>query len=90
MSEKQQKTAVFDLADATAYEKWRKEKLANVSAQRNESIVTLADMANPQRTELSQIVESCRATNLSIYQSQGPILPDTLEKFCARLGLKTM
>lgn len=85
-----QKTAVFDLADDAAYKIWRAEKLANYSAKRNESIVTLADMANPQSHEVSQIVESCRQSNMVIYQTDAPILPDTLEKFCAGLGLKTM
>jgi len=94
---KQQKTKVFDLADNVAYEDWRHEKLSNYSMQRNESpnslsgsIVTLADMANPQDDEISKIIDTCRKTNLAIYDSTQPILPETLEKFCQRLGLKTM
>lgn len=89
-TEKHWKTAVFDLADNAAYQIWRTEKLANYPAQRNESIVTLADMANPQDREIEQIVSNCQKFNMAIYQSQGPILPDTLEKFCLALGLKTM
>ncbi len=85
-----QKPRVFELGDDAAYRAWRDWKLKNYPAKWNESIVTLADMADPQGQELAQIINICQKTNLAIYESRQPILPDTLEKFCRQLSLKTM
>lgn len=88
--ENQQKTQVFELDDDSAYISWRDNKLFNYPEQRNESIVTLADIANPQDHEVGQILNDCQKTNMAIYDCSEPILPEALEKFCRGLGLVTM
>jgi len=96
------KSAVFNLGDESAYQGWKENKLNHFPALRKtcadslpgELIVTVADLANPQSHEISQIIELCRKTNMAVYQSPGPILPKTLEKtlekFCRNFGLHTM
>jgi len=93
-AENLQKSRVFELGDDAAYRAWRDWKLKNYPAKWNESIVTLTNMVDPQGQELAQIINMCQKTNLAIYDSRQPILPDTiadtLEKFCRQLSLKTM
>jgi alpha-ketoglutarate-dependent taurine dioxygenase len=84
------KSPVFNLGNEAAYSQWRQAKLANYPVLRDESIVTVEDMAAPKRQELSQIINLCLNCNMAIYQSDGPILSDTLAKFCRKLGLITM
>ena len=89
-AENRQKTQIFEPGDDAAYVSWRDNKLLNYPEQRNESIVTVSDMANPQGHEVSQILNDCQKTNLAIYDCSEPILPEVLEKFCRGLGLLTM
>ena len=107
---KERNSAVFQLGDDSSYQTWRALKLSNFSTLRKdissdlpdktsgelagESIVTVTDLANPQDVEISQILDSCRKTNMAIYQVHEPIAPQKLEKilekFCLNFGLKTM
>jgi len=89
-AENLRKMQVFEIGNDASYQRWRDRKLADFPTQWNESIVTLADMTNPQDDEIAQIVDNCHKCNLAIYDSRGPILPQTLETFCAHLGLHTM
>jgi len=93
-AENERKTRVFALGNDGQYQSWREHKLADFPTQWNESVVTLADVANPQGHEIVQIVNLCRKINLAIYDSaessKGPIPPAALEKFCRNLGLQTM
>ncbi len=103
---KPQKLKVFNLGNDSAYQNWRDHKLAKFPIQRNDTIVTLANMAEPQDHEIAQIVNICQKTNFAIYQL-GPVglgragqailpdvlpdvLADVLESFCRHLGLQTM
>ncbi len=89
-AENWQKTQIFEPGDDAAYVSWRDNKLLNYPEQRNESIVTVSDMANPQGHEVSQILNHCEKTNMAIYDCSEPILAETLENFCRHLGLITM
>jgi len=94
-SQNEQKSGVFELGDDDAYLAWRAKKLANYPALRNnqmpvEQIVTVLDMENPDAETISQIADLCQKTNMAIYETRGPILPEMLEKFCRHFGLQTM
>jgi len=88
--EKRLKRPVYDLRVQPDYLTWRQEKLSNYPASWDESIVTLADMANPSPAEISKIVNFCQKANMAIYQTRTTILPQALEAFCTHLDLTTM
>ncbi len=59
----------FSLQNDKAYLAWREEKLDNYSRFLQAQPVTISDLSNPTESERRKLGDSCRKTNLVLYES---------------------
>ena len=59
----------FDLADATAYRRWRDEKLDRAPRRLDDLIVAVRDPRALSRSEMAAIGQRCALANMAIYAS---------------------
>ncbi len=82
----------FCLTSDVAYAKWRMQKLAQAKNYQQADIIRINDLSKLSREELLAIKQSCRHTNMAIYQTapsdnQGKVELD-LRKFADSFSLK--
>jgi len=59
----------FSLENEKAYLAWREEKLDNYSRFLQAQPVTISDLSNPTESERRKLADSCRKTNLVLYET---------------------
>lgn len=62
-------TQPFDLAQTSAYQRWREAKLAKLPRQASDLIVDVADPRSLQKEELLALIKRCSEANMAIYHS---------------------
>lgn len=71
-----QAASPFDPANETAYQAWRKRKLAHYPQRIEDLIVTIADPYRLSEAEHQAILERCRRANMAIYVTNVGSTPD--------------
>lgn len=74
----------FDLTSATAYQQWRKKKLALYPLNLEDYFFTIAEPENPSTEEIEQIITSCHKLNMAFYRFSKPMNND--KKYVHHLG----
>jgi alpha-ketoglutarate-dependent taurine dioxygenase len=80
----------FDLGDASAYGRWRKEKLASYPRQAPELVVPIAQPATPATAEKVRILNLCRRANMAVFempQAGAGVTTGDLRNFLQQFGL---
>ncbi len=82
----------FDLADGSAYERWRDQKLADYPATLNELIVPVEDPRQLTTSEHQEILRLCRKANMAVYAGATGTDPDKsiVQILGARFGLQRL
>ncbi|TXT38108.1 MAG: hypothetical protein FD135_3066 [Comamonadaceae bacterium] len=62
-------TEPFDLAQTSAYQRWRSAKLSRLPRQASDLIVDVADPKSLQKEELLTLIKRCSEANMAIYRS---------------------
>jgi len=78
--------AAFDLADDTAYQAWRADKLARYPKSLAELVVEVRDPCALSRGERQALLECCSRANMAVYAS--PVGGDADKEIPRRLGLQ--
>lgn len=84
-------TTPFDLANSSAYQQWREQKLATYPGQIDELIVPVNNINCLVADEYEALLQLCRRTNMAIYKSdQALVSKDALQVVCATFGLSRL
>lgn len=77
----------FDLADNTAYQRWREHKLAHAITSTRELIVEINNPLAVTAAERAEILSRSRRSNMAIYASPVAMDEAMLQQFAALFGL---
>jgi alpha-ketoglutarate-dependent taurine dioxygenase len=79
----------FDLADESAYRRWREWKLDRYPRSANDLVVQISNPLLPDAAERKEILARCRKANIAIYATGGrqTVDKDLIRRFAARFGL---
>jgi alpha-ketoglutarate-dependent taurine dioxygenase len=79
----------FDLADESAYRRWREWKLDRYPRSAKELVVQIRTPSRPDATEHKGILARCRKANIAIYATTGGSMADKelIGRFASRFGL---
>ena len=79
----------FDLADESAYRRWRERKLDRYPRATKELVVPIRNPSRPDAAEDREILTRCRKANMAIYATAGGQMADKerIRSFASRFGL---
>ncbi len=80
----------FHPDNESAYQQWRRQKLAQVPASVEQLIVEVKDLKQPAAAEISAIAERCGRSNMAVYATHGDVDKQALMTFAACFGLKRL